>query len=186
MSRIYFVRHAESNSKIHEDLLRPLTEQGKQSAQKITEFFKDKNITKALSSPYKRSIDTIKPFTDKYSINIELIEDFRERKIATGWIADFTSFAQKQWSDFNYKLEQGECLREVQKRNINALTKVIKEYDNQNIIIGTHGTALCTILHYYNNDFCYNDFDRIRPLMPYVICLEFNDKNLVSIKEFLI
>jgi len=34
------------------------------------------------------------------------------------WIEDFNSFAKKQWEDFDYKLSDGESLREVQNRNI--------------------------------------------------------------------
>ena len=186
MSNIYFIRHAESNIKVHDDLTRPLTEKGFLAATKVTEFLEDKNITIALSSPFKRSVDTIKHFTDKNNMSIELIEDFRERKVSSGWIEDFNGFAQKQWSDFNYKLEQGECLSEVQARNIKALNEVLNRYPNENIIIGTHGTALSTILHYFNNDFCYMDFSRIRPLMPHIVCLQFDKSCLLNKKEYTI
>ena len=70
------------------------------------------------SSPYKRSKDTIQEFADMKNLEIFLIEDFRERKIDSVWIEDYNSFSKKQWEDFSYKLSDGECLEEVQSRNI--------------------------------------------------------------------
>ncbi|HWT73517.1 MAG TPA: histidine phosphatase family protein [Mobilitalea sp.] len=37
---------------------------------------------------------------------------------------------------------------DVQERNINALMRVIEEYQGKNIVIGSHGTALSTIISY--------------------------------------
>lgn len=55
-------------------------DKGKKDALKVATYFKDKGIEVALSSPYRRAIDTIKPFVETNNMNIELIEDFRERK----------------------------------------------------------------------------------------------------------
>ena len=60
MNRIYFVRHAKPDFSIHDDLTRPLAEEGIINSKKICEFLKGKNINRIYSSPYKRAIDTIK------------------------------------------------------------------------------------------------------------------------------
>lgn len=59
MTTIYFIRHAESDHSIHQDDIRPLTNKGWESRKIVTEFLKDKNIDIAVSSPYKRAVDTI-------------------------------------------------------------------------------------------------------------------------------
>lgn len=64
MTTVYFVRHAAPNYHNHDDLTRELTEQGLQDRRRVTEFLWDKDIDTALSSPYKRSVDTIKEFAD--------------------------------------------------------------------------------------------------------------------------
>lgn len=186
MTKIYFVRHAQPDFSVLDDLTRPLNEKGVDDTKKVTDFLLDKSITKVYSSPFKRAVDTIKDFADKLSLVIHIIEDFRERKIDDGWIEDFNSFAKNQWDDFEYRLPQGECLKEVQERNINALHKVIKENMDENIVIGTHGTALSTILNYYDKKFDYNDFKRIKNLMPFIVCIEFDGMNFVSAKEFIL
>ena len=184
MSKIYFVRHAKSDFSIKDNLIRPLTEDGKNDSKQVTEFLLKKNISKIFSSPYKRAIDTIKDFSDTLSLQINIIDDFRERKVDNEWIEDFDKFAKEQWNNFHYKLSNGESLDEVQKRNISALQNILNININENIVIGTHGTALSTIINYYNKDFNYSEFERIKELMPFIICISFDEQDVLKIEEF--
>ena len=185
MTKVYFVRHAKPDISIQDDLTRPLTEEGIKDSKKATEFLLDKDITKVYSSPYKRSIDTIKDFAESMNLEINIIDDFRERKIDDVWIEDFNKFAKEQWNNFDYKLPNGESLNEVKKRNVIALKDIIRVNPNQNMVIGTHGTALSTIINYYDENFDYAQFERIKHRMPYIVCITFDGDNAVSIEEFL-
>ncbi len=78
----------------------------------------------------------------------------------------------------------GESLSEVQKRNIAALQSVLKTYQGKNIVIGTHGTALSTIINYYDKDFGYCDFQRIKKLMPWVVRMEFDLECCATITQY--
>lgn len=89
MTKVYFVRHAKPDFSVKDDLIRPLIEGAIEDCKKVTEFLSDKNITKIFSSPYKRSFDTIKDFAESVNLNINIIDDFRERKIDNVWIEDF-------------------------------------------------------------------------------------------------
>lgn len=180
---VYFIRHAEPDYSIYDDTIRPLTDKGKKDALKVATYLKDKGIEAALSSPYKRAVDTIKPFVDTNSMTIELVKDFRERKIDSCWIDDFNGFSQKQWEDFNYKLSDGECLHEVQQRNIEALKDVLKRFYGKSIIIGTHGTALSTIINYYEPSYGYKDFNEIKLLMPWIVKFTFDEMTCVKIEK---
>ena len=182
MTNIYFVRHAEPDYSDHNDETRSLTKKGLKDRELVTEFLEDKNINLVISSPYKRSIDTVKDFADKFGRQIELISDFRERKIDSVWIDDFTEFSKHQWADFDYKHVDGETLREVQKRNIAALKLVLKKYKGKNIAIGSHGTALSTIINYYDKSFGYSSFESIRKLMPWVVKFVFDGDKLNRIE----
>lgn len=61
---IYFIRHAEPNYNNHDDMLRELTEKGVDSSKKLVNQFSSVSISKFYSSPYKRSIDTIRPLAE--------------------------------------------------------------------------------------------------------------------------
>ena len=184
MTTIFFVRHAEPDLSIHDDYLRPLSSKGELDCALVTEFLRDKKIEVALSSPFKRAIDTILPFVNGIGLQIKTIEDFRERKVNSGcWIEDFNTFSQNQWADFSYKLSGGECLFEVQERNIAALENVLVQYQNKSIVIGTHGTALSTIINYYDNTYGYADFQSIVNVFPWVVKMEFDGEKCVKMEK---
>lgn len=187
MTKIYFVRHAQPDYNNHNDMLRELSPKGLEDRKKVTDFLSDKSIDIVLSSPFKRSRDTVGDFAEKYGFKIITVDDFRERRINSGWIEDFAAFTKKQWEDFDYKLSDGECLNEVQVRNISALKQTLKKYPGKKLVIGSHGTALSTIINYYNNSFGYKDFERIRNLMPWIVEMDFDDVgNCKNITEHLI
>ena len=184
MTKVFFVRHAEPNYENHDDRIRELSPRGMEDRKKVTAFLADKNIDIVISSPYKRAVDTVKDFADKNGMVVKIVEDFKERKVDSGWIEAFTSFSQKQWSDFSFKLSDGECLKEVQDRNISALNNVLEQYSGKNIVVGSHGTALSTIINFYDNSFGYDDFERIRFLMPWIVEFSFDELgNCVDIKR---
>ena len=184
MTTIYFVRHAEPNYENHDDLERELSHKGLRDRALVTQFLSDKRISVVLSSPYKRAVDTVSEFAKHKKINIVTIDDFRERRVNSEWIPNFDAFCRKQWEDFQYKLTDGESLSEVQKRNIAALQSVLETYQGKNIVIGTHGTALSTIINYYDKDFGYCDFQKIKKLMPWVVRMEFDLECCVTITQY--
>lgn len=179
---VYFVRHAEPDISIKDDLLRPLSVKGTADAKKVTYALMDKKITAVYSSPCKRAVDTVKDFADNNGFDIMQIDDFCERKNGE-WVEDFKTYCKNQWENFDFKLSQGESLREVQERNIAALFDVIKKNPGKSIVIGTHGTALSTIINYYNPGFGYDDFWGIIDKMPYILCFEFDGIRLEYIEE---
>lgn len=178
---IYLVRHAEPNYNNHDDVTRELTEQGLKDSLKVTAFLKDKGIDKIYSSPFKRAQDTVKDLADTLNLPIVLENDFRERRIDSVWIPDFNSFAQKQWQDFSYKLSDGESLSQVQNRNISALETLITVHPNQTLAIGSHGTALSTIVNYYQPLFDYSAFSQIKHLFPFIVKMTFTATECQSI-----
>lgn len=179
----YFIRHAQPNYNNHDDMTRELNENGMRDRSLITKFLSNKKIDIILSSPYKRSIDTITEFADKNSLKINIVDDFRERKIDSVWIEDFNAFSKKQWEDFDYKHSDGECLRSVQVRNIKALKTALKDYCGKRIVVGSHGTALSTIINYFDNSFGYENFNSIKSLMPWVVVFTFDNEECIKIEK---
>jgi 2,3-bisphosphoglycerate-dependent phosphoglycerate mutase len=182
ITSIYFVRHAESDPSIKVDSIRPLTKKGLEDTKKVTKLLKDRNISLIYSSPYKRTIETVQDISACLGLDISIINDFRERKVGE-WVEDFQTYTRNQWNDFDYRLSNGESLREVQERNISALLEIIKENQGKNIIIATHGTALCTIINYFQSDFGFDDFWNIAARFPYIISIQFEANKLRSIEE---
>ena len=98
-------------------------------------------------------------------MEIKTDERFRERKSGV----DPRDHCAGRWADFSYAEEGGECLASVQKRNIEALTDVLREYRGKNVVIGSHGTALSSIINYYESSFGYESFMKIVKWLPFVV-----------------
>lgn len=183
MQTVYFVRHAQPNYENHVDALRELTPKGQADTGLVAEFLRDKNVELVLSSPYRRAVDTISPFALEQGLAVETVEDFRERKVGEGWIENFDDFARKQWEDFSYKLPGGESLSEVQQRNIRALRQVVQHRRENVAAIGSHGTALSTVIHYYQPAFGYEAFQTLAK-MPWIVEFTFESDGCKSIVSY--
>lgn len=178
MTKIYFVRHAQPEHAWEDDRTRPLTGEGKNDSAIVFEFLKDKHIDAFYSSPYKRSMDTIADSADFFGKDIITDEDLRERE--KGENGNNHGMFHKRWADHNYHEEGGESIAMVQKRNMRALTDILRDNINKEVVVGTHGTALSTILNFYDKSFGCDDFLRIIDRMPYVIELDFEGDKLVG------
>lgn len=179
---IYFVRHCESDNTFREDTVRPLTPKGLRDAKRVTNALQDRNISRIYSSPYIRAVDTVKDLAETLGQSIIKIDNFRERNVG-GWVDDFRGYSRIQWADFSFKNPGGESLGEVQQRNIDALNTVLADNKGLSIAVGTHGTALSTIINHFDPSFGYDDFWVIVDKMPYILCFEFTGNTLDNIEE---
>ena len=185
MTRIYFVRHCQSDhTKNSDERTRPLTAEGIEDSRAVLNHLNDKNIDVFISSPYKRSYDTIVKAAEYYHIQIQTDERLRERK--SGKNGNNFEMFKKRWADKNYAEPEGESLYSVQKRNIEAIQEITESYHDKNIVVGTHGTALSTILNYYNPAFNCDDFIRMINYMPYIVKFEFDGTRYIGVTEELI
>lgn len=182
MTEIYFIRHSLRDSAAYDDMDVPLTVEGEKRALVLAEAFEPVALDQIYSSPFLRSVRTVQPLAEAKALDIQLLSALRERNVGP-WIDDFWSFAQMQWQDFDYKLAQGESLREVQERNIRSVKQILSDSVNQKIAVGTHGTSLSTILNFYQPDFQFNDFKALAGKMPYVIKMDFDGQRYLSHQE---
>ena len=178
MTKVYFVRHAQPLHAWEDDRTRPLTEEGKKDAKIVLEFLENKKIDAFYCSPYLRSMDTISEAAEFFGKEILTYEGLRERK--KGINGNNAGMFQKRWEDHNYHEEGGESILMVQKRNMEVLNKILCDNVGKEIVIGTHGTALSTILNYYDDSFGCEDFLRIIDWMPYIIELDFDGDKCVK------
>ncbi|MBE5842385.1 MAG: histidine phosphatase family protein [Butyrivibrio sp.] len=181
MTKIYFVRHAEPDKTVIDDRNRPLTAQGLEDTRFVYEMLKNKGIDVAISSPYKRSIDTIKRLTDALEISIQTDERFRERE--AGVKGQGLRSHPERWKATEWENDWGEFIQDVKKRNIEALMDVLDKYNGHNIVLGTHGTAFSTILDYLSPAYGYDEFIRMMDWMPNIVEIVFEGKKAVEINE---
>lgn len=198
MKTIYLMRHSESLKPImisNNDSLQlqnekwVLTEKGEQIAKdrSLIEELKDFDIV--ISSNYVRAMSTAKYFTDK---NLYIDENFGERKFGiNSWSELPKEFGEKQFKNFDYKLENGESLNEVKERQIKSLNKIFQNDAYKKILIVGHSTAFNSLLSKWceldlNNGLTFQNINFFDGKWNYcqTFKLEFDDNNeLLSIVE---
>ena len=181
MTRVYFVRHAQPKHDHEDDRSRPLTAEGIADSKIVLETLKDKEIDVLYCSPYKRSFATIQETAEYYKMDIITDERLRERE--KGINGNSHGMFQKRWADLEYHEEGGEAIGMVQRRNIEALKEILAANDGKNIVIGTHGTALSSIMNYYIPEFGCDDFLRIIDWMPYIVEMDFEGQKFAGFSE---
>lgn len=181
LTKVYFVRHAQPVHSHTDDRTRPLTEDGIKDSKLVLKTLKDKGINIFYCSPYKRSMDTIQETADYYQMDIQTDERLRERE--KGIDSNNYGMYQKRWANHEFHENGGESIKMVQQRNIEALKTILEKNEGKNIVIGTHGTALSSIINYYIPKFGYNDFLRIIDWMPYIVEIDFEGQTFISIYE---
>lgn len=182
MTELYFVRHAQPDYTYGTDATFPLSDEGMIDRMKAYKALRDIHFDDAFSSPYKRSYDTIAPIADRQGLSIITDRRLREREKGESGNSGIEMF-KKRWSDFDFHEQGGESLGSVQKRNISCIKEILLDYRDKTVLIGTHGTALSTILNYYDSSFGFEGFYRIINYMPYVIRLNFNGETILGVAE---
>jgi 2,3-bisphosphoglycerate-dependent phosphoglycerate mutase len=177
LTTVYFIRHAESDISVREDRARPLTVKGLADSARLAEWFRDVPIDHIYSSPYLRAWQTLSDLAALKGLDIQPEEDFRERQ-SLGWVANFNEHLRWLWEDFNHCDAGEEAMRQVQNRNIAALDQLLDRHPGKTLVVGTHGTALSMIINHNDPEFGFEEFMRIKNVMPWVVKARFDGHRL--------
>ncbi|WLR44356.1 histidine phosphatase family protein [Bacillus carboniphilus] len=178
MTNLYFIRHAHSTY-TPDEKGRPLSERGLNDAKRVTEVLKREDIDHIISSPYQRAIQTVQGIANHTNKQMEVVDGFKERRLAKGPVEDFTYAITKVWEDEHFSWDGGESNMEAQERGVQATYDVLKKYDGKNVVIGTHGNIMVLIINYFDKKY---DFAFWKELgMPDIYKLTFERKELISV-----
>ncbi|MEA4921094.1 MAG: histidine phosphatase family protein [Clostridiaceae bacterium] len=178
---VYFLRHAQSDNSVKDDMLRPLTGKGLHDRHKVTEYLRDKAIAAVYSSPYQRAIDTVRPLSELLGLRVVTDFGFRERDL--GDSGEIPNFKKRQWLDKDFSAPGGESVRQVQQRIVTALKPLIKKHEGQSIVIGCHGMAMCALTNFFDASFEYEAYISVSDIMPRIVELVFEDDKCVLLKQ---
>ncbi|MBW7475820.1 histidine phosphatase family protein [Paenibacillus oenotherae] len=86
---LILIRHGQSvgNIRVHEDMPdSPLTELGMKQAEKVAKYVSKKPVTRIVSSPLVRAVQTAQPLSEALSLQIELWKDLYEYREGSAYI----------------------------------------------------------------------------------------------------
>lgn len=136
-------------------------------------------------------MSTAKYIAHYNNLKVNIDESFNERIHGVDSYKDLPEhFESIQFNNEDYKIGYGESKREVATRMKEGIDRLLDEYKDKRIVIVSHATAIIYYLSLYTKtnylDNCYfkdkiyfnGKFDYLETFK-----LEFNDKELISIKN---
>lgn len=178
---IYMVRHAESPYTEGTERTRGLTLKGKGNAAQITEILKDEGIHTIFSSPYARAVLTLEGLATALGIDIQIMEDLRERHFSDDHIRDeeFIPASKRMFEDPDYALPGGESNTVCQNRAVYVFKQILEEYQGKKVAIGTHGHVMTLMMNYFDASYGF-DFSN-QTSKPDIYKLEFEGMELEQV-----
>jgi 2,3-bisphosphoglycerate-dependent phosphoglycerate mutase len=173
---IVLVRHAQSvpggtPGWGDADDARPLTEQGLRDADELAFELDPYHFNAAYSSPYTRSIQTVTPTAARRLMEVQLLDDLRERRLVTKPSDDWADLMVRSWAEPDFATPGGETSREAQLRGLRALDLLrARHADGGRLLVGSHGNLISLILQSLEPDVGH-DFHQAMP-NPAVFHLE--------------
>ena len=136
--------HGQSIAELDE----PLNQLGIQQAKELAKELEAITFDAIISSSLKRAYQTAELVNEYHHLPLETDDVWRERK-AESYI-DINSWNDLFDFDKNIQLENGESLTEFFERIYAALDTLKQEYDNQTILVVSHGGVQHALYAYAN------------------------------------
>ena len=147
---IVLVRHAEAvapSDPRYEENDRPLAGGGHREAQRLADELAAEAVAVIYSSPYPRAVQTVEPLARRLRLEINLVDDLRERLLSPGALPDWREQLQRSWTDFRYALKDVESSAEAQRRVTEVLETLRRRHPGIRIVVASHGNLIALALH---------------------------------------
>jgi 2,3-bisphosphoglycerate-dependent phosphoglycerate mutase len=181
---IFMIRHAESPFIFGEERTRKLSKDGELYAEKVAKLMFSEKIDVIVSNPFARSIQTIEPIATTRNLEIKLYEELKERMIKGNYKLPWEEVEpaiKKSFQDKDYCLLGGETTRQAQERAVPIIKQLLKEYEGESIVLGTHGNIMTIIMNYFDGKYGYDFWASTSK--PDIYKLIFIDGELTDVKR---
>ncbi len=184
-TKIYLIRHCESDHAVTDAKTRPLTEKGLKDAEKLAEFLKDTPVSRIFSSPYLRACQTVEPILKDRNLDLQTDDRMREwmggRPFAHEY---FESRMQEMFEDESSTNGGAESLKALKKRTQAFIMHLLSRFPGETIFVGTHALAMTAALKSFDDRIGLDFLMNMLPITPYIAIMEFENHGLVSIRFF--
>jgi 2,3-bisphosphoglycerate-dependent phosphoglycerate mutase len=177
--KIIAVRHCKATGQESDA---PLTEEGLHQAKELADFLKGYRFDSVISSPFKRAIDTIKPYAEFTHTEIKTDERLAERILSTqtdpDW--DWRFHLERTYNDEHLKFPGGESTFEAKQR-VHSLIKELKDADHHSVLLVTHGNLISLLINLYDPSFGFKEWGLLKNPDVFMIDIQSNDVTNLSV-----
>jgi 2,3-bisphosphoglycerate-dependent phosphoglycerate mutase len=114
------------------------------------------------SSPYRRAVATVRPFSIHADLSIREDPRLRERELSQGPLEDWLDHVRRSFGDLDHRAApKGETLREAQSRGLAAIADIAAA-GHRRPVVASHGNLISAILRAADPDFGFEDWRALR------------------------
>lgn len=157
MKNIFVIRHCKAAG---QEATAPLTELGVEQAQQLASVLDGYNVEYVVSSPYLRAVDTIKPFCDRHSLELNKDDRLIERVLSTKEMTDWMDKLAATYIDLDLKFEGGESSNEAMSRGVAVIGDILAQKET-NIAVVTHGALMSLILKHFDPKIGFEEWKKL-------------------------
>jgi 2,3-bisphosphoglycerate-dependent phosphoglycerate mutase len=154
---IYLVRHCKADGQEPDA---PLTEEGRQQANRLAELLYAREIDCILSSPFVRTIDSITPLAKMLQRNVVTDERLAERILCGGNRPNWREMLRNTFDDLELCYEGGESSGAAMNRAM-AVIGEVRDGLHSNIVITTHGNLMALLLKACGAHFGFEEWEAL-------------------------
>lgn len=180
MKTICLIRHGKA-AMAGADHERELDEDGIIQANSLKEKLVNLGLksNKIYASPFKRAVQTIKPFSEtNTNIIIEEVKELEEIHMPKDENLSKHEIIEKMWADENFKIGDADSHQEHFKKISPFLNNLFEDFKskNEDLVIISHGVLIGLILKFFFKiKFGFQDWKSMT--MPDIYFLNFDDDN---------
>ncbi|MFG6497000.1 histidine phosphatase family protein [Fictibacillus sp. UD] len=169
--KIIAIRHCKAAG---QENIAPLTAEGEQQARELAAFLEGQHFDCIISSPFKRAIDTIKPFAELNERSIQVDERLAERILSCEDDPNWRSNLERTYIDEHLKFPGGESTYEAKER-ITSFINDLQTKSYQSVLIVTHGNLLSLMINLYQPSFGFKEWELLSNPDVYLIDVSLKD-----------
>lgn len=180
---IYLIRHAQSHPCADEHTSQwPLSSRGQEQAGALAPLLQALGIERLYSSPYRRCVDTVRPFAERSGLEVRLQHGLEEWKITPCWQSDLYDVWTKCWEDSGFALSGCESGATAQARFVRTVRTIVEECRGLTIGISTHGGVMGLLLNHLDGTCLRDCAEKIRN--PDVLRIRANGEGMAWDRSF--
>ncbi|MBH0162519.1 histidine phosphatase family protein [Fictibacillus sp. 26RED30] len=153
--KITAIRHCKAEG---QESNAPLTAEGEQQAKELAVFLEGQDFDCVISSPFKRAIDTIKPYAELNNRTIKVDERLAERILSIEDDPNWRDNLERTYKEEHLKFPGGESTFEAKQR-ITSFINDLQAKSYNSVLIVTHGNLLSLMINLYDSSFGFKEWE---------------------------
>jgi 2,3-bisphosphoglycerate-dependent phosphoglycerate mutase len=145
---VFLVRHC---SALGQEPEAQLSEAGVQQSHNLADFLARQGVTRIISSPFQRAVDSARPLAALLGVKIEVDERLAERQLGHVEDGDWRTALRRSFDDPQHCLPNGESSREAQDRGRQVVDDVLAAATLPTALF-SHGNLLSLIANSFDAD----------------------------------